>query len=401
MNTASQILEIRRAEDRTAALSGLLHAGFVITGVVTTMLGPLLPVLSSRWGLTDARAGDLFTAQFSGSTLGVLGSSWLMARRAHRGSLLFGLGLLAAGSLGLLAGTWQGGMVAALAFGVGLGFAIPTTNLLIAELNPEKRAAALSLVNFSWTVGAAACPFFVSALLRINRTGYLPYGIAVSLLLVAVGLSRVSFPAVAATAKKIVAPAGWWRRPSAFLLGSLFFLYVGTEAALGGWIATFAQRMAAGVGTLWVLMPSIFWIALLLGRGGTPLLLRTIPEMKVAHYGLGLSIAGVSALLAARGLLTVAAGVSLAGLGLASIYPIAISTLSQKFGETASRIAGVMFALAGAGGSILPWLIGYTSTLSGNLKFGLLVPLLSCSLMLIMNWLLARPEQSPKVLTER
>lgn len=34
----------------------LLHAAFVLTGVICTMLGPLLPVLSARWALDDTHA---------------------------------------------------------------------------------------------------------------------------------------------------------------------------------------------------------------------------------------------------------------------------------------------------------------------------------------------------------
>lgn len=33
------------------------HAAFVLTGVVTTLLGPLLPVLLVRWSLDDAVSG--------------------------------------------------------------------------------------------------------------------------------------------------------------------------------------------------------------------------------------------------------------------------------------------------------------------------------------------------------
>src|SRR6202035_22206 len=122
------------------------------------------------------------------------------------------------------------------------------------------------------------------------------------------------------------------------------------------------QRMAAGTGAMWILMPSFFWAALLLGRATAPLLLRDVAELKMSQFGLVLSTVGVVALLAARNLSVVAIGGSLAGMGFSSVFPIAIATLSRKFGPSASRIAGVMFALAGAGGATLPWLIGYTST---------------------------------------
>jgi fucose permease len=371
----------------------LLHAGFILTGVVNTMLGPMLPALAARWKLSDARAGYLFTAQFTGSTLGVIGSSALMSRRMHRAALMLGLGFMAVGSAMLLASGWIPGIMAALLFGTGLGLAIPTTNLLVSELNPQRRAAALSLVNFSWGVGAAACSFLISAMLRAHRSFYFQYGVAALLILVAVSLTRDSFPIVSPTPENIGGVRthflgnGWMP-----VLGALFFLYVGCEAGLGGWTATYAQRITAGSGMMWVLMPSFFWAALLFGRATTPLLLRVVRESTLAQGGLGVSTLGLAALLAARNLFSVAIGVTLAGLGFSSVFPIAIAALSRKFGVNAPRIAGLMFALAGAGGATLPWLIGYLSTTLGNLKYGLLVPLFGCIVMLLLNGLLSKED---------
>jgi len=371
----------------------LLHAGFVLTGVVTTMLGPMLPVLSARWTLDDAHAGYLFTAQFSGSMLGVMGSSFLMSRRGHCVSMVLGLALMTLGSATLLSSSWTLGMLSTLCFGIGLGLALPTTNLLVSELNPEKRAAALSLINLSWGAGAASCPFFVAALLRAHRISYLLYGVAALLTLVAAGMTRVAFPVLGAPPDVAHRQTGLWRSRWVPIIGALFFLYVGSEAGVGGWTATFAQRMAAGTGTAWALVPSFFWAALLLGRAAAPMLLRDMRELKLAEIGLVVSTVGVAALLAARSLSVVVAGVSLAGLGFSSVFPIAIATLTRKFGSAAPRIAGVMFALAGAGGAILPWLVGYISTRLGGLKYGLLVPLFGCLAMLTLTVLLSRGKE--------
>ncbi len=355
------------------------------------MLGALLPVLSAHWALNDARAGYLFTAQFSGSMLGVLGSSFLMSRRGYRISLLLGLGLMALGSGTLLAGSWRLGIVSTLGFGIGFGFAIPTTNLLVSELNPENRAAALSLINLSWGVGAASCPFIVAALLHIHRPSYLLYGLAILLTAVAVGMSTIAFPVLSPKRDNgCQAAMSPWRSRSVPILGALFFLYVGSEASVSGWTATYAQRMAPGTGTLWVLMPSFFWAGLLLGRVLAPAVLRNVQELKLAQSGLVLSAVGIVALLGARNLSVIAIGVSLAGLGLSSVFPIAVASLSRKFGAAASPIAGTMFALAGAGGATVPWLVGYVSTRLDSLKYGLLIPLFGCVVMLILDVLLPK-----------
>jgi MFS transporter, FHS family, glucose/mannose:H+ symporter len=392
-------MNVPRAVDKPHAQAGfvqlrvLLHAGFVLTGVVNTVLGPMLPELSARWSLTDARAGYLFTAQFSGSMLGVMGSSYLMSRWGHRISLLFGLGLMALGSATLFATSWMLGMSATFCLGIGLGLGIPATNLLVSELHPENRAAALNLINFSWGVGAVSCPLFTAALYRVGHTSYLLYGVAALLTLVALGMTGVSFPVFSPVPDNCSgAETVLWRSRWVPIIGALFFLYVGSEAGVGGWTATYAHRMAAAAGTAWVLMPSFFWAALLFGRATAPLLLRHVRELMLAEFGLVLSTMGIVTLLAARNLPVIAIGVSLAGLGFSSVFPIAIATLSRKFGSRASRIAGVMFALAGLGGATLPWLVGYTSTRFGSLKYGLLVPLFGSIAMLAMNALLSKPE---------
>jgi fucose permease len=70
-------LDMSSTHDRPVALpissaaSVVLHAGYVVAGIVTTLIGPILPILISRWSLTDQRAGLFFTAQFCGSMLGV------------------------------------------------------------------------------------------------------------------------------------------------------------------------------------------------------------------------------------------------------------------------------------------------------------------------------------------
>ena len=72
-----------------------LFAGFILTGMACTMLGPILPVFIARWNLSDTEAGFFFTAQFAGSFLGVLLSSLLLSTRGYRETLTLGFFLLA------------------------------------------------------------------------------------------------------------------------------------------------------------------------------------------------------------------------------------------------------------------------------------------------------------------
>jgi fucose permease len=77
----------------------------------------------------------------------------------------------------------------------------------------------------------------------------------------------------------------------------------------------------------------------------------------------------------------IVAAAAATGFGLAVIFPITISLLSY-FRGMEKRIAGPMFALAGLGGAVMPWLVGVISTRSGSLQRGLLAPLIATALLL-------------------
>ena len=65
---------------------------------------------------------------------------------------------MAAGVLGL-ATPWQGVATAGIAiYGVGLGFVTPSITAIVSEAFPQRRAATLNLLNFSWALGAITAP---------------------------------------------------------------------------------------------------------------------------------------------------------------------------------------------------------------------------------------------------
>jgi fucose permease len=81
-------------------------------------------------------------------------------------------------------------------------------------------------------------------------------------------------------------------------------------------------------------------------------------------------------------MISVLVSATIIGFGLAAIYPITISLLSNAFGARATRVGSVMFMLASFGAACMPWMVGVTSTEMSNLKFGLAIPLIGCVLML-------------------
>ncbi len=357
-------------------------AGFVLTGVVNTFLGPILPVLAARWQLSDSLAGYFFVMQFIGSILGVSLSSVLLPRRGFRLTIGLSYLLMAAGVGGLALPQWRYGLLATFALGLGFGVAIPTTNLLISGANQQRRASALSILNFCWGLGAVSAPAGLYLAARQNRVSTFVVLLSGLLLLSALGLAITGGVEPLSNEKK---PDNTWQRAPQWrfvaIVGGMFFLYVAIEASMGGWIATLAKRAPSAVAGNWVMAPSLFWGGLLAGRGFAPLVLRRMRERSVAIFGLVLAFAGMCVLVVSSRWQWIAAAGCVIGFGLAAVFPITVALLSH-FQHAEKRSAGPMFAMAGLGGAIMPWLVGAVSTWSGSLQTGLFVPLFATGLLL-------------------
>jgi fucose permease len=163
----------------------------------------------------------------------------------------------------------------------------------------------------------------------------------------------------------------------------LFFTYVGTETSFGGWVATYAHRVAPGNTSLWTLTPSFYWGSLLAGRTLAAFALRFQHAMTIAVVGLSSALLGGALLVSAHTIATVIAGSLLAGLGLASIFPISVSLFPLWFGDSARRASGAVFGSGNMGGAILPWVVGRVSDHAHSLRAGFLVPLAGVTSMLI------------------
>src|SRR5262249_941983 len=140
----------------SSRLLAVLYLEFVLTGIVTTLLGPLIPLLVKRCSLSDAAAGSLVAAQFAGQFVGAL-----FANRNLRTSVLAGIPLVSIGVGALGFSSCGLTYLCTAGYGVGLGLTISAINLIIAGLQSERRAYSLTLLNFLWGVGAVSSPVLV------------------------------------------------------------------------------------------------------------------------------------------------------------------------------------------------------------------------------------------------
>lgn len=369
----------------------LLFAGFVLSGIATTIIGPMLPIFIRRWSLDDGQAGLFSTIQFLAALGGTLASSAIAAWRGYKPALVLGYALMGGGLACLNANTHGVALAATAAFGLGYGLTTPGTNLSVAELGGAKSASLLNQLNFAWGAGAMICSVLIALALKHNALSILLTGTAIFGGILVVGLSFASFGLqkhekdvnTTGTASPMIGLG------ITIALAAMFFIYVAMENGIGIWSAEYAKRLANGITGMTTLAPMFFYAGLTCGRGVAPLVLRRLHERKMVLGALSLAAAATALLIVSRSLPVATVAVFLAGLGCASVYPIYIAWLSRWYGARAKKIGGILFALASLGGSAGPGLIGAVSQYSGSLRVGFVVPL-ACAAILIGLVLLLR-----------
>lgn len=372
----------------------VLFTGFVLSGIVGTLNGPILPTFIARWSLDDARAGLFFTVFYLGSLGGTLLSSLVIARGGYKPALATGYVLTAIGIAALNAPSHGLALAATAIYGSGYGLLVPATNLWVAEYSGHRRAAALNLLNLAWGLGAIVCPILVLYAVRNQHFSGLLWSVAAgaSVLAIAQFLSPYKSHEESKGVEKGEGSAQTPGIGVAVGLAFLFYVYVGVETATSGWAAAHAKRVMQAGDPRWALAPTLFFVGLLSGRALASVILLHVKELWAMYCGLVLASVGILAVLLSttRGILLASAG--LAGLGCSVVFPTLVGWLAKWFGVRARKMAGVMFSLAAIGGASLPWIVGFVSKTFGSLRVGLVVPLAGCLAMLTVIALL-RPHR--------
>ena len=188
--------------------------------------------------------------------------------------------------------------------GVGNGFVVPATNMMVARLTPHRAAAALGALNLCWGIGAATWPVIVA---RFNPVGPVS-GARLALLLAslllfatAVRTSFARFPRNILRHVSGATPGVWsWRRLTVF--GLCMTIYSGVESAFGGWITEYTRRLTVDTSTMrWETAASAFWGGLAGGRGLVATALAPRFENAALFAGLVLVATAIGTLLVVSG----------------------------------------------------------------------------------------------------
>ncbi len=347
----------------TGALSASAYAGMFVFGIVMALLGAILPALAGRLAFTAPDIGTLFLVMNGAMLAASLVLGLAMDRFGMKPPLALGC-LLVAAALVLVvrARTFPMLIPAVVLLGVGGGALNGAANTLVADLHedPRRKSAALNLLGVFFGFGALCLPFAIGALLA--RFSVSPLLMAAAGLCAGAGVSAsvLRFPAPKQRhALPVAEMPRFLRSPLVLAFALLLFFESGVEFTLGGFISTYLTRdmgMASVALASWILAG--YWASIMASRAVlSRLALAADPYRTLLVCALGAGLGAVLAA-AATGPGLAALGVTVCGFSLAGVYPTALAIAGDRFRSHSGTVFGILFAVALAGGMILPWVAG-------------------------------------------
>jgi MFS family permease len=358
---------------------------YLLTGYfasLETVLGPVAPFLRAEQNIGFAVASLHFGAfALGGVAAGTVAER--LARRFGRRAVTWGGGAgMAAGAL-LLVSVPHTAVTVAAAFVMGS----PGALLLIcvqAELADRHRAHG-AVVLLESNVAASACAIVTAAAVGALAGAGASWRGAPLLAVAAFGALFVCFRGVRLGAPGPRPKPGEARdrlpRPFWAIAGVLV-LGVGTEWCLAYWGADFLVDSGVGVATAAATL-SVFFAAMLCGRLFGSRVARRVAELRLLMIALAVALAGFLVFWLGDGLTWRTIGLFGAGLGLANVYPVAISS-GARFGRPhTARATARMASSAGIAVFLAPIVLGGLADGFGIAPaFSIVVPMLLVSMAL-------------------
>ena len=363
----------------------LMHAVFVLAGLGTMLLGPILPILAANWHLRDSQSGLLLLAQFCGATVGGATVSSRLGR-----DLFAGLASAAAGFFVFaLAPAFPLACAGLVVGGFGVGRTIASVNILAGQRATRQRGSALSRLNFSWSLGALLSPLLAAWLvphfaLHTLLAAFAALFLSASAVLALQMRQGPAETAGEASGSRENMPASAESMPRIFIYFLLMlFLYGGLETCLSGWLTTYALRFGRTSLVLSEYTMVLLLAGLTAGRALAARLLLKVQDTTLLRIALMLTAMLTVGLVLAQRSSLIATLAVLLGVCVAPVFPASFS-IYMSFRPPA-RQAGLVLAASGIGAAALPWAMGVISTRSGSLRVALALPVSAALAMLVQS----------------
>lgn len=366
-------------------LLGIIYLAFISLGLPDGLLGAAWPSMYPQFAVSVDLAGVVSMVISAGTIISALISD--------RTTLHFGAGKVTAASVALTMIALFGFsfsthywmlLVWAVPYGLGAGGVDAALNNYVALHYASRH---MSWLHCMWGLGATIGPAFISYALALGHGWQRGYQIVAILQLILTFIIIVSLPlwkarpttdsettlretsgseATSQTSPRTEAsPARALsltevlRIPGAKEIFVCFFFYCAVESTSMLWASSYMKLWRGLDEKTAAQMASLFFIGITVGRGISGFVTMKLNDTQMIRLGEAILCAGLIIVMIPGPLWLAYAGLILAGLGCAPIYPCIIHSTPEHFGAKNSQaVIGVQMATAYMGSLAMPPLFG-------------------------------------------
>lgn len=352
--------------ETSLARRGLL--GFSLSGILLALVGAILPA----WGYHVREDHLEVGAFFLSMNLG-LWASYAVARWALKGletatllAVASGISCLSLLVLALLppgvGDFWR--MVGIWGVGVGAGVLHRGVFQAISPLYERDPAATLYLAGIFFGAGCILVSLLVAGTFYVYTVGSILFWVAIIPAFYCGMYLKVKGRQGAGAGGDW--PEADWRQtlaglrnPVAVILALVLFFQFGNEWSLAGWLPLVLTKRVGVSPAASLLMLTLYWLSLLVGRVFASALLDRVPHGKLLGTSVMAALFGCVVLATTNNRFGAVSGILLVGSGFASVYPLVVERIKGRFPTYHPGSFNGIFSFAVTGGLLAPWSLGF------------------------------------------
>jgi fucose permease len=388
MSSLAKTLQIK---EENIPLMGTMYFTFFTSGMMSTLLGALLPFMKAEYSMGYVLSGAVISAHQVGNFLALILSGilpYVIGRKKSTITLSIGI------ALGFLLMTLTANplllLVAFALTGIGRGSVSNITNVVTSQIAGNK-ASALNLLHASFAVGALIAPFL--AILSTAVFGvYWRFSAYFLIVFEVIALFAIGYSSLDGEpeAKKADSGTDFLKSGPYWLNTAILFFYLCCEASVTGWLVTYFNDTGILNTAMAQMTTSALWVCILVGRllcaslsnrTNKQVLLVILGTAQVIFFLLMISVHSVALIY-----------LSIFGFGLAmsGTYPTTLSTMDMRF-NSSTLATGTCIAVATLGAIGMPIIVGLVAQESGIAGGLAIISVALCCMLtlIILKWILA------------
>jgi len=356
---------------------------FLVNGLFSMMLGSILPLISSEYGLNNTISGGLISAHQVGNLISGFIAGILPVYLGKKKSIIF---LCSFVILGFVIMMVYGNpillLIAFLFTGLSRGSISNFDNSTVNEISGSSPSA-LSILHSVFAVGAFLSPILVIVSTKIGgekgwklATGFIIFLVLISMIL----FSQMKGDEHIVKQKKSLSYV--FLKDKYFWAGTgILFFYLCAEAAITGWLVKYFVDSNIMSISYAQMLNSLLWVVILAGRLVTAFIGNRMKKEKILVFASIGTACFYALLLSTQNLVLITIAIMGLGFSMAGIYP----TTFASVGKTISKYpmaTGVLLMIGGVGAILMPIITGALSDQFGILA-GMSAILIAIILMIV------------------